>query len=134
MSSTTEFLDQVDSDLKRLCSQIKHSYEYCISFLNKNTSFIDVEFLKFKDDAFSTFKNSKALHEKQSGCQLKILHTNGRREYIGEFNDYLKKNSIAHEVIAPYSFKQNKKAKRVNCRIIGSIRAIFAQQKLFKSL
>ena len=51
-----------------------------------------------------------------------------------EFDDYLKKNGIIYKVIALYSLKQNGQAKKVNRIIMGLIRAIFAQQKLPKSL
>ena len=48
-----------------------------------------MEPLKFKDDVLVVFKNYKALCKKQSECQLKILHTDRKKEYIGEFVDYL---------------------------------------------
>ena len=51
-----------------------------------------------------------------------------------EFDYYLKENGITHKVTASYSPEQNGKAEKVNCTIMGSFRAIFAQQKLFKSL
>lgn len=53
---------------------------------------------------------------------------------MGEFDDYVKKNDIIHEITAFYSPEQNKKDKRVNHTIIGPIQAILAQQKLLKSL
>lgn len=66
--------------------------------------------LKFKDDAFPIFKNYKALHEKQSSYQLKILHSDKRGEYMGEFNDYFQENGITHKFIIPHSSEQNGKA------------------------
>lgn len=87
--------------------------------MEESIGFIDVEPLKFKDDAFSTFKNYKALYEKQSGCQLKVFYTDGEDEYKGEFEDYLKKNSTTYEITAFYLFEQNGVAKKVNRTIIG---------------
>ena len=46
---------------------------------------------------------------------------------MGEFDDYLKENGVSYEITAPYSSEQNGKAKRVNCTIMGPIRAILAQ-------
>ena len=89
-----------------------------------------MEPLKFKDDVLPTFKNYKALREKQSGYQLKVLHTDRGGEYMGEFDDYLQENGITYEVTAPYSPEQNGKAERVNRTIMCPIWAIFAQQKL----
>lgn len=93
-----------------------------------------MELLKFKDDTLVAFKNYRALYKKQSGCQLKIFYTDGGAEYIKEFDDYLKENDIAYKVIASYLLKQNQKTERVNQIIIGLIRVILTQQKLFKSL
>ena len=109
-------------------------YWYYISFLEERTRVIDIEALKFKDDALAEFKNYKALREKQSGCQLKIFHIDGGGEYMGEFVNCHKENAISYEVSAFYSPKQNGKAKRANCSIMRSDRGIFAQQRLFKSL
>ena len=134
MSQVTEFLGQVYSDLEGPFPRTKQGYKYYISFLEENTGLIDIEALKFKDDALTTFKNYRALHKKQSGYQLKVLHTDGRREYIRKFDDYLKENSITHKVTALYSLKQNEKAERVNRIIIRLVWAIFAQQRLPKSL
>ncbi len=105
----------------------RQGYRYYISFLEESKVLIDIKPLKFKDDALAAFKNYKALRKNQSGCQLKILYTDGGREYMGEFNDCLKENGISHEVTAPYSPKQNEKAEKVNRTIIGLDRAILAQ-------
>ena len=134
MSQSTEFLGRVHSDLEGPFPRTRQGYRYYISFLEESTGLIDVEPLKYKDDALAAFKNYKALREKQSGCQLKVLHTDGGGVYVGEFDDYLKENGITHEVTAPYSPEQNGKAERVNRTIMGPVRAILAQQKLPKSL
>ena len=134
MSQSTEFLDRVHSDLEGPFPRTRQGYRYYISFLEESTGLIDIEPLKYKDDALAAFKDYKALRERQSGCQLKVLHTDGGGEYMGEFDDYLKENGITHEVTAPYSPEQNGKAERVNRTIMGPVRAILAQQKLPKSL
>ena len=51
-----------------------------------------------------------------------------------EFNDYFKETGITYKVTTPYLSEQNKKVKRVNHTIMGLIWAIFAYQKLPKSL
>ncbi len=132
-SQVNGFLGQVNSDLEGSFPRTRQSYRYYISFLEEDIGLIDIEPLK-KDDALAAFKNYKALREKQSGCQLKILHADGGGEYMGEFDDCLKGNGISHEVTALYSLEQNKKAERVNRTIMGLVRAILAQQKPPKSL
>ena len=56
------------------------------------------------------------------------------REYMGEINDCVMKNGSSHEVTAAYLTEQNKKAERVNYLIMSPVWAIYAQQKLPKSL
>ena len=100
---STEFLGRVHSDLEGPFPHTRQDYRYYIFFLEESTDLIDIELLKYKDDILVTFKNYKTLREKQSSYQLKVFHTNGGREYMGKFDDYLKEYSISHEVIAPYS-------------------------------
>lgn len=66
-----------------------------------------MESFKFKDDSLTKYKNYRALCEMQSGCQLKLLHIEGERKYMREFNDYIKENSITYEVTAIYLYEQN---------------------------
>ena len=94
--------------------------------MEESIGLIDVEPLKYKNDALAVFKNYKALCEKQSSYQLKILHTDRGGEYMGEFDDYLKENGISHDVTAPYLFEQNRKAEKINYIIMGPVRAILA--------
>ena len=130
MSQSTEFLSQVYSDLERSFSRTRHGYRYYISFLKESTSLIDIKPLKYKDDILAVFKNYKTLREKQSDCQLKVLHIDRGGKYVREFDNYLKENSITYKITALYSFEQNRQAVRVNRTIMDSVRAIFAQQKL----
>lgn len=80
----------------------------------------------FKDNVFAAFKNYKTLRKKQSNCQPKVLHTNRKKEYIRDLNDYFNENSITHKVTASYLPEQNKKTERVNHIIMSLIWAIFA--------
>ena len=68
MSRSTEFLGRVHSDLEGPFPRTRQGYRYYISFLEESTGLIDIEALKFKDDALAAFKNYKALREKQSCC------------------------------------------------------------------
>ena len=134
MFKSSEFLGRIHSDLEGPFPRTRQGYWYYISFLEKNTGLLDVKPLKFKDNALTALKNYKALQEKQSGRQLKVLHTDKRGEYMGEFDDYLKEIDIIHKITAPYLPEQNRKAERVYRTIMGPVRAILAQQKLPKSL
>lgn len=67
----------------------------------------DLKSLKYKDDLFVLSKNYKVLYKKQSGCQQKILHKDKRETYMGDLDNYLKKNRIIQKVTVSYIFKQN---------------------------
>ncbi len=75
MSQVIEFLGRVNSDLEGHFPRTRQGYRYYISFLERSKGLIEIEPLKFKGDALAAFKNYKSLREKQSGCQLKIFHT-----------------------------------------------------------
>lgn len=107
--------------MKGLFPSTQQGYWYYISFFEESTGLIDIEPLKFKDDALATFKSYKALQEKQSDFQLKVFHTDGGGEYKSNFDDYLKEISITHKVTAPYIPEQNSKTKRLNWTIMGSV-------------
>ncbi len=113
ISQVNKFLGRVNSDLERHFPRTRQGYRYYISSLEKNIGLIEIEPLKFKDDALAAMKNYKALREKQSGCQLKILYTDGGGEYMREFDDCLKGNDMSHDVTALYSPEQNRKEKGV---------------------
>ncbi len=90
MSQVNEFLGRIDSDLEGPFPRTKQGYRYYITFLEESKGFIDIEPLKFMNDALVAFRNYNVLREKQSDCQLRILHIDGGREYNGEFDDCLK--------------------------------------------
>ncbi len=108
-----EFLSRVHNDLEGSFACTRHGYRYYISFLEESKGLIDIEPLKFKDDVLAAFKNYKALLAKQSGCQLKIIHSDRGGEYMGKFNDCFKKNSISYEATALYLPEQNRKQKEL---------------------
>lgn len=68
MFQSSEFYERVHSNLRRYFIQTKQSYKYYISFFVESTKLIDIEPLKYKDDALAIFSDYKALYKKQSGC------------------------------------------------------------------
>ncbi len=134
MSQVNEFWGRVNNDLEGPFPCTRQGYWYYIFFFEESKGLIDIEPLKFKDDALAAFKDYKALREKKSVCQLKIIHTDERGECMADLDDSLKENGISHEVTTSSSPEQNRKAERVNRTMIGPVRTIFAQQRLPKSL
>ncbi len=87
MFKANEFLARVYSDLERPFRCTKQGYWYYIYFVKKSLGLIDIETLKFEDDALAAFENRKTLCEKQSDSHLQIFHTDGGQEYRKGFDD-----------------------------------------------
>ena len=76
---------------------------YFVSFIDDFTKKMWVYLLQRKSEVFVTFKSFKLLVEKQSGCSIKMLRTDGGGEYTSlEFENFCKEEGIIHEVMAPY--------------------------------
>ena len=81
-----------------LNSKSLSSARYFLTFVDDKTHYTWVYFLKSKNEFFSKFLEWKALVERMSDYQLKILLTDNGGEYMSaEFSDYLKVNEIRHE-------------------------------------
>lgn len=64
---------------------------------------------------FKKFLEWKARTEKSTGRQLKVLHTDNGGEYTSsEFQDFLKKEGVRHELTVPKTPEQNGVAERMN--------------------
>ena len=73
---STEPLGLVHSDIcGKLNSKSLGGAEYFLTFIDDKTRYVWVYFLKYKDEAFQHFVEWKALVEKSSGHQVKVLRT-----------------------------------------------------------
>lgn len=76
--------------------------KYFISFVYEFSRMFWVYLIKTKGEALNMFKRFKAMAEKQSGRLIKILKTDGGREYNShEFKHFCHENGILHEVTPP---------------------------------
>lgn len=84
-----------------------------------------VYLLKFKSEAFENFRNFKALVEKQSGCNIKILRTDRGGEFLSnDFNLFCEENGICRELTTPYTPQQNGVAERKNRTVVEMARSL----------
>lgn len=73
---------------------------YFLSFVDEHSRMMWVFFIKAKNDVLEIFKKFKASAEKESGKVLKILKTDGGREYNSlAFGEFCQSEGIKHEVI-----------------------------------
>jgi hypothetical protein len=66
-------------------------------------------YFTYKPKYFSIFKRFKVIAEKQSGCFLKVLHTNKGGEFIShEFQDFCKEIGIKRKLTTSYAPQLNR--------------------------
>ena len=82
--------------------------EYFLTFIDDCTRYVWVYVLKRKDQVFETFLEWKALVEKSTCQNLKVLRTDNGGKYTStEFQQYLKKEGVRHELTVPKTPEQN---------------------------
>ena len=105
--------------------------EYFLTFVDDKTRYVWVYFLKYKDEAFQRFVEWKALVEKSSGHQVKVLRTDNGGEYTStQFEDFLKAEGIRHERTVPKTPQQNGVAERLNRTLVETTRSMLIDGKL----
>ena len=88
---------------------------YYMTFIDDSTRKVWVYFLKNKSDAFSTFRQWKALVENETGLRVKCLRSDNGGEYDHhEFKKFCKDNGIRMERTVRGTPQQNGVAERMN--------------------
>ncbi|GJV64374.1 retrovirus-related pol polyprotein from transposon TNT 1-94 [Tanacetum coccineum] len=78
-----------------------------------------VYFLKLKSETFEFFKKFKALAEKQTRKNLKVLRTDHGGEFVSiEFIAYYNEEEVKRELTAPYTPERNRVAERKNRTVV----------------
>ena len=125
--------------LQRVCSDVCGPWpvqsisgaRYFVTFIDEFSSFTVVYAIARKDQVFKCFKDYHAYVERETGCQLKCLRTDGGGEYMStNFDAYLSAHGIACETTIPDTPQQNGKAERYNRTITENVRTILADTKL----
>nr|KYP53945.1 Retrovirus-related Pol polyprotein from transposon TNT 1-94 [Cajanus cajan] len=81
---------------------------YFILFINDFSRMTWVYFLKTKSEVFGIFKKFKALVEKQSGKQIKVLRSDRGKEYTSrEFDKFCDDEGIERQLTIAYTPQQN---------------------------
>ena len=105
--------------------------QYFLTFIDDKTRYTWIYVLKRKDEVFKYFVEWKALVEKSTGQKLKALRTDNGREYTSnEFQDYLKKEGIRHELTVPKTPEQNEVAERMNRTLMEAVRSMLSNARL----
>ncbi|RZB46408.1 Retrovirus-related Pol polyprotein from transposon TNT 1-94, partial [Glycine soja] len=108
---------------------------YFLLFVDDYTRMMWVYFIQQKSDAFSCFKEFKALVEKQSGHSLKILRTDRRGEFNGHiFINFCNDHGIKKELTVHHTPQQNGIAERKNITIVEMAQSMLQHKNLPKNL
>lgn len=129
---SNEPLGLIHSDIcGKLNSKSLSGAEYFLTFVDDKTRYVWVYFLKHKDEAFQRFVEWKALVEKSSGHQVKILRTDNGGEYTStQFEGFLKAEGIRHERTVLKTPEQNGVAERLNRTLVETTRSMLIDAKL----
>ena len=127
-----EPLGLVHSDLcGKMSAESLSGAEYFLTFIDDRTRYVWVYILKRKDQVFEKFLEWKALVEKSIGRKLKALRTDNGGEYTSaEFEAYLRKEGVRHELTVPKNPEQNGVAERMNRTLVETMRSMLADSKL----
>ncbi|MCO5571315.1 hypothetical protein L7F22_025053 [Adiantum nelumboides] len=115
-------LEIVHSDIWGPCDHATpNGCRYFITFSDDYSRMTWVYFLKAKSEAFEVFLEFKVMVEKENGCHIKCLHTDGGGEYMSHsFDDYLREQGLRKQITCRYTPQQNGVAERKN-RVIAEI-------------
>ena len=124
-------LDLIHSDV---CGPLPVSfkeYRYFITFCDDNTHEVWIYFMRTKSEAYSKFREFKALVELQTGLKIKVFRSDSGGEYISlEFEAFLKNCGIIHQKTAPHTPEQNGVAEILNRIIVERGRCMLYEGNL----
>nr|ABW74566.1 integrase [Boechera divaricarpa] len=128
----TQYLEIVHADL---CGPMQTASlggsKYFLMLTDDYSRMSWVYFLKSKGEAFDMFKNFKALVEKQSEQQVKVLRTDRGGEFTStKFNQFCEKEGIHHELTTAYTPEQNGVAERKNTTVVEMARSMLKERNL----
>ncbi|KFD60112.1 hypothetical protein M514_27693, partial [Trichuris suis] len=104
---------------------------YFAIFIDDNTRWCELQFLRQKSDLFEAFCEVKALLENRSGCKLMSLQSDDGGEYCSErMKQYLTENGITHRLTVPRTPEQDGIAERKNTTLLEMARCKMIQSKV----
>jgi transposase InsO family protein len=107
---------------------------YFITFIDDKSGWCEIYFIKKKSEAASAFFKYKAMVENQLGKRIKCLRSDNGSEYLcKEFESYLEKHGIKHEMTVAYTPEQNGVAERRNRTLVEMARCMMIQSQLSPS-
>lgn len=131
-SQTTEVLELVHTDV---CGPMRvnslSGSQYFATFINDKSRWCEIHFLKKKSEVAEKFKEYKSMVEKRTGRKIKAVQSDNGTEYSSHYlEDFLKQESIKHELTVEYTPQQNGVAERKNRTLVEMARCMLIQSGL----
>jgi hypothetical protein len=109
-------------------------YRYWMTFIDDDSRWRAIAYLKRKSDAFAAIRAYKAYAEAETGEKWVVMRCDGGGEYISEeLKLWAAENGIQIQITEPGEPYQNGVAERANRDIENAITALLAQSNLPKS-
>ena len=104
---------------------------YYVSFIDDYSRYTFVYFMKNKNEVLEKFKEFHTYAMNVTGRPIKILRSDNGGEYSSkEFESFLKKNGIVHQLGVPYNPAQNGVAERMNRTIVESTQSMLSHAQM----
>ena len=104
---------------------------YFVTFIDDYSRHTFVYFMKNKSEVLEKFKEFNSYAVNATGKPIKILRSDNGGEYSSkEFESFLKKNGIVHQLSVPYNPAQNGVAERMNRTIMESTRSMLSHAQM----
>ena len=104
---------------------------YFVTFIDNYSRHTFVYFMKNKSEVLEKFKEFNNYAVNATGKPIKILRSDNGGEYSSkEFESFLKKNGIVHQLSVPYNPAQNGVAERMNRTIMESTRSMLSHAQM----
>ncbi|KAK1417486.1 hypothetical protein QVD17_26615 [Tagetes erecta] len=104
---------------------------YYLLFIDDLTRMCWVYFIANKSETFEKFKVFKAMVEKGSGRQIKVLRSDRGGEFCSqEFNNFCEATGIKRELTIPYTPQHNGVVERKNRTVMNLVRSMLKDKEL----
>lgn len=105
--------------------------KYYIEFIDDNSRWCEVRFMKSKSEVLQKTKEYIAMVEKQTDRKIKCIQSDNGTEYTNnDFNKFLKQHGILRRLTVPYNPEQNGIAERKNRTLVSTARCLLIQSGL----
>ena len=104
-----------------------------VTFIDDHSGWATVFMMKHKSEVFDKYRLYERFSENHTERQIKVLRTDRGGEYMSdEFNAYLSKRGIVHQLSAVETPQQNGVAERLNRTLMDLVRTMIHAKRLPK--